>query len=327
MTDFAGKRVLITGGMGFIGSNLAIRLTEMQAHVTIVDAMLPDYGGNLFNIAPVRDKITVNFADIRDVNVMNYLVRDQDYIFHLAGQTDHVLSMRDPYPDIDINVKGTAVLMEACRYQNPQAKVVHVGTRGQYSPSTKPPVKEDAPTLPLDTYGISRLAAEGIARAYHENFGVCAVMLRVTNTYGPRAQMKNSHSGVVNWFIRRILGGEAIEVFGDGQLIRDFLYIDDCIEALVRCALTPTAYGQIINLATGIPVTFEQLAKQVIEANGGGSWQYAAFTPERAAQKPDDFYADISRLREILGWEPATPLLEGLRTTIQFYREYRENYW
>src|SRR5947209_7651917 len=218
-----GERVLITGGLGFIGSNLAIRLVEAGALVTLVDAMIPEYGGNLFNITPVADRVTLNFGDICDRHAMNWLVRGQHYVFHLAGQVSHVMSMTDPFPDIEHNIKGTVVLMEALRRHNPRARVLFTGTRGQYGPAVRLPVDEEAPANPKALYEISKLAAERIVRVYHETHGIAAVMLRLTNVYGPRAQMKHSQYGVVNWFVRQALDGKPIEVFGDGQIKRDFL--------------------------------------------------------------------------------------------------------
>jgi len=325
--DFRGARVMITGGMGFLGSNLAIALIELGAHVTIVDAMIHGYGGNLFNIEPIRDRATVNFSDIRDAGVMNYLVRGQDYIFHLAGQVDHILSLTDPFPDIDINIKGTAVLMEACRHHNPSARVVYSGTRGQYGRPASLPVAETAPTQPLGIYEITNLAAEKIIEAYHLVFGIRSVLLRITNTYGPRAQMQHSRYGVVNWFVRLALDGETIPVFGNGQIQRDFLYVDDCIEALLRSATQEAAYGQIFNVGVDRPNTFSELAEEIVRAAGSGHWRLAPFSEERRAQEPGDFYSDITKIRTLLGWEPQTSLAVGLTRTVEYYRQHRSQYW
>jgi UDP-glucose 4-epimerase len=326
-TAFEGSRVMITGGMGFLGSNLAIALVELGARVTIVDAMITGYGGNLFNIEPIRDRVTVNFSDIRDVNVMNYLVRGQDFVFHLAGQVDHILSLSDPFPDIDINVKGTAVVMEACRHHNPAARVVYTGTRGQYGRPAALPVPETAATQPLGIYEITNLAAEKIIEAYHIVFGIRSSLLRITNTYGPRGQMQHSRYGVVNWFVRLALDGETIPVFGDGMIRRDFLYVDDCVEALLRAAVNEAAYGQIFNVGVDHATTFRELAERIIQLAGSGRWSLAPFSEERRAQEPGDFYSDITKIRNTLGWTPRTTLDQGLARTIDFYRKYRANYW
>jgi len=324
---FKGTRALVTGGMGFVGSNLVIALAQLGAHVTIVDAMIPGYGGNLFNIEPIRERVTVNFSDIRDVNVMNYLVAGQDFIFHLAGQVDHVLSLTDPYPDIDMNIKGTAVVMEACRQHNPNARVIYTGTRGQYGPVISLPVNETAPTHPRGIYEISNLAAEKIVLVYHEIHGIRSVALRLTNIYGPRAQMRHSRYGVVNWFVRLAIEEKTIPVFGDGKIKRDFLYVDDCVEALLACANAESAYGEVLNVGVDHPTDFIELADMVVKVSGSGRWEFAPFTPERKAQEPGDFYSDTSKIRFLAGWQPRTSLEEGLKYTVDYYRKFQSYYW
>jgi UDP-glucose 4-epimerase len=324
---FQNKRVLITGGMGFIGSNLALALVEYGAKVTIVDAMMSEYGANLFNIEQIHDKIVVNYSDIRDVQVTNYLVRDQDYVFHLAGQVDHVLSLRDPYPDIDINIKGTAVVMEALRLYNPTAKVIYTGTRGHYGAAVSLPVGEDAPTYPKGLHEISSLTAEKIISMYHDVHQIQSVLLRLTNIYGERAQMRHPRYGVVNWFVRLAVDDDTIKVFGDGQILRDFLYIKDFIDAFLTCAVSDAAYGDIFYVAMGKPTNFIELADTIVAAAGSGHWEFAPFSPERKAQEPGDFYADISKIQRITGWQPTTTLHDGLARTVDFYRKHKSHYW
>lgn len=325
--NWQGARVLITGGLGFIGSNLAIRLVERGAQVTLVDAMIPEFGGNVFNIAPIKDKVVVNFGDICDRHAMNWLIRGQDYIFHLAGQVSHILSLTDPLPDIEYNIKGTAILMEAVRQFNRRAKVIFTGTRGQYGPTTKLPVNEEAPSNPKGIYELSNLTAERIIQIYHQIHGIDAVLLRLTNIYGPRAQMRHAHYGVANWFVRLAIEGRTIPIFGDGTIKRDFLYVDDCVEAILMAARAPAANGEILNLGIDRPTTFLELAQTLIDVCGSGSWQFAPFTPERKAQEPGDFYSDITKIRRLVGWEPATSLHEGLRQTVEYYRAHHEHYW
>lgn len=324
---FSGRNALITGGAGFIGSNLAIALSDLGASVTVADAMIPGYGGNIFNLDTVLDRVTVNYCDIRDPNAMNWLVRNQDYVFHLAGQVDHILSLKDPFPDIDINIKGTAVVMEACRIHNPEAKVIYTGTRGQYGPAPTLPVNEEAPTHPKGIYEISNLTAEKIIKVYSEVHGVRSVLLRLTNVFGPRAQMRHARYGVANWFIRQALDDEVIHVFGDGSILRDFLYVDDCVDAILMSASHPQAVGEVLNVGCDQPTNFRQLADQVVAACCAGRWEFAEFTPERRAQEPGDFYSDITKIRRIVGWEPVTPLAAGLRATAGYYRRHREHYW
>ncbi|MEX2015863.1 MAG: NAD-dependent epimerase/dehydratase family protein [Candidatus Hydrogenedentales bacterium] len=318
---------MITGGLGFIGSNLAIRLVEQGAQVTLVDAMIPEYGGNLFNIEPVRERVTINFGDICDRLAMDWLVRDKDYVFHLAGQVSHVMSLTDPFPDIEYNIKGTTVVMEAIRRHAPQAKVVFAGTRGQYGPAVQLPVSEDAPTNPKGIYEISNLTAEKIIQVYNDIHGVHSVLLRLTNIYGPRAQMKHSQYGVANWFVRLALDGETIKLFGDGRIRRDFLYVDDCVDALLACAACEDARGQVFNVGIDRPTDFLQLVETLIDVAGSGRWAFAPFTPERQAQEPGDFYSDISKIRRIVGWSPQISLREGLQATVDYYRAHRDHYW
>ncbi len=325
--EFRDKKVLITGGLGFIGSNLAIKLVNLGAKVTLLDAMIPDYGGNLFNIEPIKDKATVNFSDIRDENSINYLARGKDYIFHLAGQVSHVLSLSNPFLDIDINIRGTAILMEACRKYNPRVRIVYTGTRGQYGSVAKLPVDENTLTNPKGIYEISNLTAEKIMKVYNDNFGIRCVLLRLTNTYGPRFQMKNNHYGVVNWFIRLAMDGNTISVFGDGQLKRDFLYVDDCVDALLMSAVNENLYGEIFNVGVDKPTTFIELAKLIIKIAGKGKWKFAPFSPERKALEPGDFYSDITKIKEAIGWYPKISLEDGLKATVDYYKRYKHCYW
>lgn len=327
MSRFEGANVLVTGGLGFLGSNLAIRLVDHGAHVTLVDAMIPEYGGNLFNIAPIADRVRLNFGNICDRHAMDWLVRKQDFVFHLAGQVSHILSMTDPFPDIEFNIKGTAVLMEALRHHNPKARLVFAGTRGQYGPTTRLPVTEETPSCPKGIYEISNLTAEQIIKVYESMHDIHAVMLRLTNIYGPRAQMKHSHYGVANWFVRLALDDACIKVFGDGQIKRDLLYVDDCVDALLLCAVADKARGEVLNVGRDDPVTFLEFAQTVVRLAGTGRWELAPFSPERKAQEPGDFYSDISKIRRLTGWAPSTSLEDGLLKTLAFYRENARHYW
>jgi UDP-glucose 4-epimerase len=325
--NFEGKEVLVTGGLGFVGSNLAARLVDCGARVLLMDAMIPGLGGNLFNVDPIRDKVVVNFSDIRDEHSMNYVVRGKDFIFHLAGQNDHVLSLTDPYSDIDINIKGSVVLLEACRKFNPEARLVYTGTRGEYGSVAKLPASEDAPINPKGLYELSSLTSQKIFKIYNDNHGISSVTLRLTNIYGERAQMLHSRFGVANWFIRQAIDGETIRVFGDGQILRDFLYVQDCVDAILMAASSEQAYGEVLNVGDDKASSFLELAKVAIEEAGSGDWEFASFTEERAAQEPGDFYSDISKIRRIVGWEPTTSLRAGVKQTVDFYRHNKPQYW
>jgi UDP-glucose 4-epimerase len=321
MKSFAGARVLITGGLGFIGSNLASRLAREGARVTLCDAMIPGYGGNLENIREIRSQVTVNFADVRDETVMGQLVDGQDIVFHLAAQVSHVMSLSNPYPDIDINIKGTAAVLEACRKRNPAALVIRSGTRGQYGPAVRLPVSEEAPSDPRGIYEISQLSAEMICRTYTRIHGIRTVPLRLTNVYGPRGQMKHSQFGVVNWFVRLALEGRSIPIFGSGKILRDFLYVDDCVDALLAAAREPRAVGEVLNVGHDRPSTVLEVAEILCELVPGARIEFTEFSPERKAQEPGDFVSDITKIRGLLGWEPKVVLRDGLARTVAFYRD------
>ncbi len=324
--SWRGKKVLITGGAGFIGSNLAIALVHTGADVTVLDNLTPHQGGNLFNLKPVIKDIEIDFSDIRDEGAVKKAVRGKDYIFHLARQTDHIMSLTNPFPDIDVNVRGTTILLEAVRYIAPHAIFIYTGTRGQYGHAVKLPVSESAPTNPRGIYEITNLTAEKIIQVYHDVHKVRSVMLRLTNIYGPRSQMKHDHYGVVNWFIRLALEGRVVKVFGDGMMKRDFLYIDDAIDAILKTSVCEKCFGEILNVGIDKGTTFLTLVKTIIRLAKKGSWEYAPFTPERASQDPGDFISDITKIRKLTGWNPTTTLTEGLEQTISYYREHLREY-
>jgi UDP-glucose 4-epimerase len=324
---FKDKEILITGGAGFIGSNLTIALVKLGAKVTVVDNLTPHQGGLLFNLFSVKDKITVDYSDIRDTLAVNQLVQGKDYIFHLARQTDHILSQTDPFPDIDVNVRGTAILLEACKKFNPGARLIYTGTRGQYGKAVKLPVSETAATHPKGIYEITNLTAEKMFQVYHDVHHIKSVMLRLTNIYGPKSQMKTNHYGVVNWFVRLAIDNETIPVFGDGKLKRDFLYIDDAIEAMLLTAEKDICYGEVINVGWDKPETFLTLVKTIIKVAKSGRFEFTPFSPERAAQEPGDFWSDITKIKKLTGWKPKTSLAEGLTNTVNFYKRNKKNYW
>ena len=324
---FKGKRVLVTGGLGFIGSNLSAQLVRLGAKVTIVDSMIPRLGGNLFNVKDVVDHLRINFSDVRDDHSMDFLVKGQEYIFHLAGQVNHVDSIRNPIQDLDINCRGTLVLLESCRKNNRDAKVIFAGTRGEYGSSVTLPVGEDHPTNPKGVYAVTNLSAEKMVFVYHDVHHIPGTCLRITNTYGPRHQMAHDEYGVANWFVRKAIDDETIPVFGDGRILRDFLYVDDLVDCFLQVATCRTAYGEVFNVGTGIPISFIDLAKKIVEIAGIGKVSFTEFTQERKEVEPGDYYTDISKIKRIVGWRPETDLEEGLRRTIEFYRKHKKEYW
>ena len=324
---FCDKYVLILGGLGFVGSSLAVRLSELGARISIIDALIDDYGGNFFNISEVRDAVRVNISDILDSSAVNHLVQGQDYVFHSAAQVCHLKSLSDPFPDIDINIRGTVIVMEALRRFNPKAKIIKLGSRGQYGSVMKLPASEDVIPQPKGIYEISLLAAEHIILSYYHNHGVPCVLTRLTNIYGPRAQMRHNRFCVANWFMRRALENEVIPVYGDGLIKRDFLYIDDCVDALLLLAALPKAEGKVFNIGHDKPSNFLELAKTIVDIVEGSKWEFTPFSSERKSQEPGDFYSDISKINEFTGWMPRFSLQEGVERTIDYYRKNKKLYW
>ena len=323
---FKSRKVLITGGLGFIGSNLTLELVKQKADVTLVDNFLPDHGANWRNIREIRPSVRVNLCDVRDLHSMRELLADTEIIFHLAGQGSHVLSLKNPFPDIDLNITATAILLELVRELKLNPVIVYTGTRGQYGKAMKLPVAEDQPSSPRGIYELTNLTAEKMMQIYHWNHHLRTVPLRLTNIYGPRAQMHHPHFGVVNWFVRLALTGKPITVFGDGKIRRDFIYVEDCVQALLRAAQLQENFGEIINIGNDQPRCFLDVADILCELIPGTSYQFTAFTAERAAQEPGDFYSDITKARRILSWEPKVELREGLARTVKYYKDCLEDY-
>jgi UDP-glucose 4-epimerase len=324
---FAGARVLITGGLGFIGSNLAHRLVDLGAHVTLVDSLIPAYGGNLRNIYGIEDRVRVNIADVRDEYSMNYLVQGQDYLFNLAGQTSHLDSMRDPYTDLEINCRSQLSILEACRKHNDQIKIVYASTRQIYGKPDYLPVDERHLLHPTDVNGINKMAGEWYHIVYNNVYGIRGCVLRLTNTYGPRMRVKDARQTFLGIWIKKLIDEEPIQVFGDGLQIRDFTYVDDCVEAFLRAAAADGAAGQIFNLGSDETINLRNLAALMVEISGGGNYELVPFPADRKTIDIGDYYGDYRMIQGRLGWRPAVQLRAGLERTLVFYRENRTYYW
>lgn len=320
-----GKRVVITGGLGFIGSNLARRLVQLGADVLLLDSLVPEYGGKLFNIAGIEDRVTVNVSDVRDQFSLRHLVQDRDYLFNLAGQTSHLDSMQDPFTDLEINCRAQLSILEVCRACNPAVKIVFASTRQIYGRPEYLPVDEKHRLHPVDVNGINKMAGEWYHILYNDVYGLRATALRLTNTIGPRMRVKDARQTFVGVWIRNLLEGREIEVWGGDQL-RDFNYVDDAVDALLLAALSDDANGQVFNLAGEAAVSLKDLAALLIEAGGRGNMQVRPFPENRRRIDIGDYYADASRVRRVLGWEPRVPLREGLARTLAFYREHLSHY-
>jgi UDP-glucose 4-epimerase len=324
---FSDRRVLITGGAGFIGSNLARRLVVAGAHVTLVDSLIPEFGGNLFNLDGIRDDVTLNITDVRDPYAMSYLVRNQDYLFNLAGQTSHQDSMTDPITDLNINAAAQLSILEACRKHNPSIKIIFASTRQIYGKPDYLPVDELHPVRPVDINGINKCAGEQYHLLYNAVYGMKSCVLRLTNTYGPGMRVKDTRQTFLGIWIRLLLEGKPILVFGDGSQLRDFNYIDDVVDALIICALRDEAYGRPFNLGGPERISLKALAELLVESADRGTYEVVPFPPERKAIDIGDYYGDYSLLTKQVGWRPRTPLAAGLAATLRYYAKHRAHYW
>ena len=322
---FEGKKVLVTGGLGFIGSNLAIRLVGLGAEVLLVDSLIPEYGGHLFNISPVREKVRVNISDVRDEHSMRYLVQGEDVLFNLAGQTSHLDSMTDPYTDLEINARAQLSILECCRKYNPDIKIVFASTRQIYGKPEYLPVKESHPLRPVDVNGINKMAGESYHLLYHTVYGIRSCVLRLTNTYGPRMRIKDARQTFLGVWIRQLMEKKPFEVW-DGTQLRDFTYVDDAVDALLMTAGSDHVGGEVFNLGGDCVMNLKDLADLLIEIHGGGEYVLRSFPPNRRQIDIGNYYADFSRIRDALNWRPAISLREGLTRTLRFYREHLSRY-
>ena len=323
---YRGRRVMITGGVGFVGSNLAHRLVELGADVLLVDSLIPDYGGNLSNIDGIADRVHVNIADIRQPSTMNFLVRGREVIFNLAGQVSHIDSMRDPYTDLEINCRSQLTILEACRYFNPGVKVVFAGTRQIYGRPESLPVDESHLVRPIDVNGVNKAAGEYYHLVYNSVFGVRACSLRLTNVYGPRQLIKHSRQGFIGWFIRLALEDKAIQIYGDGSQLRDFVYVDDAADAFLRAGADDACNGGVFNVGGDEAISHRDLTTLLVDVAGAGRVQYVEWPPEKQAIDIGSFYTDSSKFKSVTGWAPAVPLRQGLHETLAFYRQHFHRY-
>jgi UDP-glucose 4-epimerase len=322
--EFKDRSVLITGGLGFIGSTLAIRLVETGAKVTIVDSLIPEYGGNLFNIEPVHDKCRINISDVRDEFSFSHLIQGQDFLFNLAGQTSHLDSMENPFPDLDINCRAQLSILEACKKYNQNIKIVFAGTRQVYGKPDYLPVDEKHPIRPVDVNGINKMAGEWYHILYNNVYGIRTTVLRLTNTYGPRMRIKDSRQTFLGAWIRCLLEARPFEVWG-GEQLRDFDYVDDVVDALLLAAKM-NADGQVFNLGGNEVVTLRQLAETLIDAFGGGLFEVKPFPSERKRIDIGDYYSDTSLIQNALNWKPKITLSGGLRLTLEYFRSNLKHY-
>ncbi len=324
---FADSRCLVTGGLGFIGSNLARRLLELGADVLVVDSLIPEYGGNLQNIAGIEKDLHVNISDVRDVHAMEYLVQGRDYLFNLAGQVSHIESMENPFIDLEINCRSQLSILEACRKRNRDLKIVYAGTRQQYGRADYLPVDEHHPQHPTDVNGINKMAGEWYHILYNNVYGIRACSLRMTNTYGPRMLVKHSRQTALGWFVRQVLDDGEVQLYGTGEQLRDYTYVDDVVEAFLRAAASEETNGQIFNLGGLRPISHLELLHTLIEVAGSGSYRLVPWPPEKLRIDIGDVYSSYQRIEKVLGWRPVVDLQAGLTDTVAFYRANKSLYW
>lgn len=327
MNAYADKDVLITGGLGFIGSNLARELVNQGARVTLVDSMIPEYGGNEFNINDIRERVIFKRDDVRHSDALAELITGKDYLFNLAAQTSHVGSMEDPHTDLEINTVAQLSILEACRRLNPNIRILFASTRQIYGKPDYLPVDEQHPVRPVDVNGIHKLAAEWYHLLYYNVYGIRSTILRLTNTYGPGMRVKDARQTFVGIWIRLMIEQKPIKVFGDGMQLRDFNHVDDCVGAFLLAGTREDASGKVYNLGGNDAIRLRDLAELMVNLGFGGSYELVSFPAERRSIDIGDFYADYSLIQTELGWRPAIELEKGMRRTFEYYLEHHEHYW
>ena len=323
--EFEGARVLITGGLGFIGSNLARRLNGLGADITIVDSLIPDYGGNRYNIEGIEDRLKVNISDVRDTHSLRYLVQDKDYLFNLAGQTSHLDSMLNPMPDLEINCQAQLSILETCRAHNPKIKILFASTRQIYGRPDHLPVGESHPLNPVDVNGINKMAGEKYHLLYNDLYGIPATALRLTNTIGPRMRIKDARQTFIGLWVRQLLEGQPISVWG-GKQLRDFTDVEDAVDAFLMAAASPSTNGQVYNLGGSEVIDLVSVAKLMVEVHGSGEYAIREFPADRRAIDIGDYYGDFSKIKSELGWAPKRALRDTIGVTLDYFRNSLSHY-
>jgi len=325
LAAYTGARAVITGGLGLIGSAIARRLVALGAEVLLIDSMVPEYGGNLANIAEISDRVTINIADLRGGYALPHLLAGRDFLFNLAAQTSHLDSMSAPEDDLAINCTAQLQLLEACRAVNPGIAIVHAGTRQIYGRPQYLPVDERHPLRPVDVNGVNKMAGEAYHLMYCDVYGIKTRSLRLTNIYGPGMRIKDARQTFLGIWLRRVVEGEPFEVWG-GEQRRDLLYVDDAAEAFLYAGLTPATEGLALNVGGGDPISLAALAEAVVEANDGGRYEIREFPPERKRIDVGDFLIEDRRFRSLSGWRPRVGIAEGLRRSLAYYRRHLASY-
>lgn len=327
LKEYKDKNILITGGLGLIGSTIANKLVKLGSKVYILDAKIPIYGANFFNINDVKDNIEVEIGDIRDRDRINQIVQGKDIIFNLAGQVDYTYSLDEPHYDLDINCRGHLNILEACRRYNKDAVVLFSGSRMQYGKIEYNPVDEKHPTNPLSIYGVHKLTGEKYHLAYNNHYGLKTIMFRIANPYGPRSQMKHYKYSIINWFIRLAMENKKLTIYGDGSQMRDYIYIDDVADAFIQSAINKNAFGEVFNLGSGVGTRFIDMVHTIVDTVGKGEIVNVPWPAEWKNVETGDYISDISKIKNAIEWEPKIPLKEGIKKTYDYYKYNKSFYW
>jgi UDP-glucose 4-epimerase len=318
-----GVRTLVTGGLGFIGSNLVHRLHALGATVMVVDALIPGHGGDRANLDGLGTDVEVIVGDLRDRLLMENLVATQDVIFNLAGQISHEDSMRDPFTDLEHNTRAPLTLLEACRTANPTVKVVFTATRQQYGRPQYLPVDERHPMRPVDVNGVNKWAGEYYHLLYHDVYGMRTCSLRLTNCYGPRQVTDRHTQGAFPFFIGLALAGKPITLYDQGQFKRDINYVDDVVEALLLAGEHDAAIGEAFNLGSP-PVSLREFVEALGTVVGGVDLHFIPYPPQRKAIEIGDTFCEYGKISRTLHWLPRTSLPDGLAQTVAWHRAHAQ---
>jgi len=327
MDEYRAQKVLITGGLGFIGSNLAHRLAQRGASVTLLDSLHPTCGGNRFNVEQIKNDLEVVVGNSCDLELVRKLIRGKAYVFNLAGHVSHIESMQEPFEDLQMNAIAPLTVLEASKLENREVRIVYSGTRQSYGRPDTVPLVETQLLKPIDVNGVNKMAGEWFHMVYHRAYGIPAVSLRLVNTYGPRQLVKHARQGFVGWFIKQAIDGEEIQVFGDGQQIRGFNYVDDVVDALLIAGANDKVKGDYFNLGGERPISLEEFVKILLKAAGRGSYRIVPFPSDKKAIDIGSVYTSAAKFNLATGWRARVGLEEGLVRTVEYYRRYREHYW
>jgi nucleoside-diphosphate-sugar epimerase len=316
LAAYSEKKVLVTGGLGFIGFNLVRALQAANAHLSVLSRSWPPRPGS---VESILGGVTFFKGDIRDSAVVDEAVAGCEVIFHLAGKSGPAASNASPLEDLDVNSRGMLTLLESCRHVTPGAKIVFPSSRLVYGPHVELPATEAAPTAPLSVYGIHKRAAEEYLLLYQRMYGLRASILRITNPYGPFQRPDQNRYGIVNWFIHEAMHGRPLTVYGEGAQLRDYIHVDDVVDAMLTAGASPEADGRMFNVASGRGVSFLEMAEQIVRAAGRGRVQHVDWPADAALVETGDFVADTSLIAECLGWKARIPLESGIEDVIARY--------